>query len=285
MSEPEDGMSRLLNVQQEYDGRLQRMADKSEAVLLAFIGAHLAADPSTRVSLVDEFSVNKALTRITNAYNAPKGKRKLYLLVNTMGGLQSSAFKIAVAIRKEFDDITVFVPHIASSGGTLIALTGNKVRMGRMSQLGPLDPQIYYKGMLVSAKSILAAKANLERRLEEKGHKMSRVDKHMLESIDPVVVEEHVRSLRTGRKYFDLILPMAGYKNEKIEELYNKLVFSFPSHGHVIQADTAKEIGVEVEYSWTDDEEWDMMQEWLSLYIDRAGMQNFIRYVVPNIKE
>ena len=49
MSEPEDGMSRLLNVQREYDGRLQRMADKSEAVLLAFIGAHLAADPSTRV--------------------------------------------------------------------------------------------------------------------------------------------------------------------------------------------------------------------------------------------
>ncbi len=285
MSEPEDGMSRLLNVQREYDGRLQRLADKSGAVLLAFIGSHLATDPSTRVSLVDEFSVNKALARITNEYNAPKGKRRLYLLVNTMGGLQSSAFKIAVAIRKEFDDITVFVPHIAASGGTLIALTGNRVRMGRMSQLGPLDPQIYYKGMLVSAKSILAAKTSLERRLERKDHEMSRVDMHMLESIYPVVVDEHARELYTGREYLDLVLTMAGYSKEMVERLYEKLVFSFPSHRHVIQADVAEKIGVAVEYSWVNDEEWDMMQEWLSTYIDRVDVQHFTRYVVPNIKE
>jgi len=67
--------------------------------------------------------------------------KKLLLLVNSSGGLVQSSYKIARALRKAFSEIIVFVPHIAASGGTLLALTGNQIVMGVMSQLSPLDPQ------------------------------------------------------------------------------------------------------------------------------------------------
>ena len=51
-------------------------------------------------------------------------------MVNSPGGLVQSSYKVARASRKTFKEISVFVPHIAASGGTLLALTGNKIVMG-----------------------------------------------------------------------------------------------------------------------------------------------------------
>jgi len=61
------------------------------------------------------------------------------LLLNSFGGQVSSSFKVAQAIRKNFKYITVFIPHIAASGGTLIVLCGNELVMGDMSNLTPID--------------------------------------------------------------------------------------------------------------------------------------------------
>lgn len=58
----------------------------------------------------------------------------------------SSAYKTAITIRDAFNDITVFVSHYALSGGTLLALAGNRIKMGIMSQLSGLDVQTQYKG-------------------------------------------------------------------------------------------------------------------------------------------
>jgi len=38
--------------------------------------------------------------------------------------------------------VTVFVPHYAMSGGTLIALTADEIVMDPNAVLGPVDPQI-----------------------------------------------------------------------------------------------------------------------------------------------
>ena len=35
----------------------------------------------------------------------------------------------------------MFIPHIAASKGTLIALVGNKIVMGEMAHLSPIDVQ------------------------------------------------------------------------------------------------------------------------------------------------
>jgi ClpP class serine protease len=66
----------------------------------------------------------------------------LDIILHTPGGLVLAALQIARAIHRHPAKVTVFVPHLAMSGGTLIALAADEVVMSPHSVLGPIDPQI-----------------------------------------------------------------------------------------------------------------------------------------------
>lgn len=64
------------------------------------------------------------------------------LVLHTPGGLVLAALQIARAMKDHPGKVTVFVPHFAMSGGTLIGLAADEIVMCRHSVLGPIDPQI-----------------------------------------------------------------------------------------------------------------------------------------------
>ena len=66
----------------------------------------------------------------------------LDIILHTPGGLVLAASQIARAIRDHKARVTVFVPHYAMSGGTLIALAGDQIVMSPHAVLGPVDPQL-----------------------------------------------------------------------------------------------------------------------------------------------
>ena len=66
----------------------------------------------------------------------------LDLVLHTPGGLVLAATQIARAVSKHKGKVTVFVPHYAMSGGTLIALAADEIVMCEHSVLGPVDPQL-----------------------------------------------------------------------------------------------------------------------------------------------
>src|ERR1700680_3628199 len=66
----------------------------------------------------------------------------LDLVLHTPGGLVLAALQIAKAVRDHKAKVTVFVPHYAMSGGTLIPLAADEIVMCSHSVLGPIDPQI-----------------------------------------------------------------------------------------------------------------------------------------------
>jgi ClpP class serine protease len=66
----------------------------------------------------------------------------LDLVLHTPGGLVLAALQIAKAVREHKGKVTVFVPHYAMSGGTLIALAADEIVMCEHSVLGPIDPQL-----------------------------------------------------------------------------------------------------------------------------------------------
>src|SRR5437868_5458759 len=65
----------------------------------------------------------------------------LDLVLHTPGGLVLAATQIARAVLKRKGKVTVFVPHYAMSGGTLIALAADEIVMSEHAVLGPVDPQ------------------------------------------------------------------------------------------------------------------------------------------------
>src|SRR3979490_3212903 len=66
----------------------------------------------------------------------------LDLVLHTPGGLVLAATQIARAVFKHKGKVTVFVPHYAMSGGTLIALAADEIVMCEHAVLGPVDPQL-----------------------------------------------------------------------------------------------------------------------------------------------
>ncbi len=66
----------------------------------------------------------------------------LDIVLHTPGGLVLASLQIAQAVRQHKGKVTVFVPHYAMSGGTLIALAADEIVMSPHAVLGPVDPQL-----------------------------------------------------------------------------------------------------------------------------------------------
>src|SRR5512139_222855 len=64
------------------------------------------------------------------------------LLLHTPGGLVLAAEQIACALKRHQGKVTVFVPHYAMSGGSLIAMAADEIVMDPDAVLGPVDPQL-----------------------------------------------------------------------------------------------------------------------------------------------
>src|SRR3989442_13403659 len=103
----------MIEVKEETDQELQDFANKSNVLLLAFIGSYVPRrySPSSAgratMTIVDEFGIEEALTDLCKKVKH-LNKRKVYLLVNSIGGSLSSAYRTAKALRDAFSDITVF---------------------------------------------------------------------------------------------------------------------------------------------------------------------------------
>jgi len=64
------------------------------------------------------------------------------IILHTPGGMALAAEQIALALKRHPARVTVFVPHYAMSGGTMIALAADEIVMDENAVMGPVDPQI-----------------------------------------------------------------------------------------------------------------------------------------------
>lgn len=86
------------------------------------------------------------------------------LILHTPGGLVLAASQIAHALKNHKGKVTVFIPHYAMSGGTLLALAADEIIMDPNAVLGPVDPQI---GNLPAASIIRAVETKSAEKVED----------------------------------------------------------------------------------------------------------------------
>jgi ClpP class serine protease len=122
----EDLLDRL---QQQRHSRVIAMIHRQETVSL--FGVPVA----TSIGIEDSEAVLRAI-RLTPP------EQPIDLILHTPGGLVLAAEQIALALLERPGKVTVFVPHYAMSGGTLLALTADHIVMDPHAVLGPVDPQI-----------------------------------------------------------------------------------------------------------------------------------------------
>ena len=149
------------------------------------------------------------------------------LILHTPGGLVLAAEQIANALRAHRARVTVFVPHYAMSGGTLLALAADEIVMSPHAVLGPVDPQLGES----PAASILKV-------VEQKP--IAEIDDQTLIYADQArkalsQVERFVRELLAER------LP-----SDKAEELAHTLACGTWTHDYPITINEARRLGLTV---------------------------------------
>jgi ClpP class serine protease len=108
------------------------------------------------------------------------------LVLHTPGGLVLASLQIARAIQAHQAKVTVFVPHYAMSGGTLIALAADEIVMDSHAVLGPVDPQL---GEYPAASLVKVVKAKDVNEVDDKTLIMADVADKALHQIQTEVLE------------------------------------------------------------------------------------------------
>jgi ClpP class serine protease len=158
----------------------------------------------------------------------------LDIILHTPGGLVLAALQIAWAIREHKGRVTVFVPHYAMSGGTLIALSADEIVMSRHAVLGPIDPQLGE-----------SPAASLLKVVEQKP--ISEIDDETLIKAD------------VGRKAIAQVKQAAGdilkrrLPADKAEALAEKLSSGTWTHDYPLFAAVAKDLGLPINTDMPDD--------------------------------
>ncbi|MEN3358626.1 MAG: hypothetical protein V7637_2608 [Mycobacteriales bacterium] len=148
------------------------------------------------------------------------------LVLHTPGGLVLAAEQIAAALASHEGPVTVFVPHYAMSGGTLIALAADHIVMSPSAVLGPVDPQL---GDMPAA-SILGVVGRKD---------VNHVDDRTLVLADVSrKAQEQVRAFVRR-----LLQPRLG---DKATELADTLSEGRWTHDFPIDVTTARSLGLEV---------------------------------------
>jgi ClpP class serine protease len=158
----------------------------------------------------------------------------LDLVLHTPGGLVLAALQIAKAVREHKGKVTVFVPHYAMSGGTLIALAADEIVMCEHSVLGPIDPQL---GDSPAASLISVIEKKPVAKIEDRTLVMADVGRKAIAQVKQAASELLTRRLPA----------------EQASALAEKLTSGIWTHDYPIWASTAKSLGLSISTDMPDD--------------------------------
>jgi ClpP class serine protease len=179
----------------------------------------------------------------------------LDLVLHTPGGLVLAATQIARAIRNHKSKVTIFVPHYAMSGGTLIGLAADEIVMSPHAVLGPVDPLL---GQYPAA-SLIKAVARKP---------IAEVDDRTLILAD--VAEKALVQLRESARE----MLTRSQSPEKAAELAELLATGTWTHDFPITLDVAQRLGLKVRSDMPEE-----VLELMSLYPQPVRRQPSVEYI------
>lgn len=162
-------------------------------------------------------------------------KSPLLVILHTLGGYSFPSEMIANAIKNHPEKKAACVPYVAMSGGTVIALSTDKIHMGKDAFLGPIDTQ--YRGYPAAAFD----------QLRKDKHPDAIGDEVLLTSYS---VDQHMKKAKD--RALNVLNPHHQVKDDK-EYVVRELMAAGRHHAEPISAKEAKDIHINVDTHLPDD--------------------------------
>ncbi|MEM1392518.1 MAG: hypothetical protein AAF757_20280 [Cyanobacteria bacterium P01_D01_bin.116] len=154
------------------------------------------------------------------------------LILHTPGGLVLATEQIARALIRHQAKVTVFVPHYAMSGGTMLALAADEIVMDENAVLGPVDPQL---GNYPAASIIKVVEDKPISEVDDQTLIMADLSRKAMNQ-----VQRFVRTLLQD------CIPKQKVKPENIENIVQALTTGQVTHDYPVTVEEATEMGLPV---------------------------------------
>lgn len=178
------------------------------------------------------------------------------IILHTPGGLVLAAEQISLALIRHKAKVTVFVPHYAMSGGTMVSMAADEIIMDENAVLGPVDPQLGQ----YPAVSILNV-------LKDK-------DKNKIDDETIILADIAGKAIRQVRAFVEKLLVENKCSKEKAKKLAQTLTEGRWTHDYPITFEEAKELGLCVSSEMPKE-----IYELMDLYPQKPGKRPSVQYI------
>jgi ClpP class serine protease len=223
--------------------RLITLIHRQEA--LSFLGLAFAR----YIDIEDSEQVLRAI-RLTS------DETPIDIVLHTPGGLVLAAEQIAHALIRHKAPVTVFIPHYAMSGGTLIALAADKIVMDINAVLGPVDPQL---GQYPASSIIRVTEIKNVNDTDDETLILADVARKAIAQVNQVV-----RAILTGN----------GMPEAKASELADTLTCGKWTHDYPISFEEAQSIGMPVSSDLPEE-----ITQLMEFYPQGGGRRPSVQYI------
>jgi ClpP class serine protease len=182
-------------------------------------------------------------------------EKPIDLVLHTPGGLVLAAEQIASALAAREGRVTVFVPHYAMSGGTLIALAADEIVLAPSAVLGPIDPQL---GNYPAASILKVVEQKDNNEIDDKTLIMADMARKAIGQVEDVVMQ-----LQRGR-----------LGDDGAHKLAQALTEGRWTHDFPIDAELAKSLELPVSTDLPDE-----VRELMHLYPQPRGRRPSVEYI------
>jgi len=183
---------------------------------------------------------------------------KISLFLYTRGGDMITPIRLIKLIRSYANEIEMIIPYRAHSAGTLISIGADKIVMGRLGELSPVDPST---GHPFNPENPINKKQKMEISVEDlnsyfllakekagvKDEQMVNVFEDLTAKIHPLSLGNAYRATRMAKQITEKLLLMHFDKNndkEKIANIVKEITGDICIHGYPITRDEADSLGL-----------------------------------------
>ncbi|MBE9178062.1 hypothetical protein IQ268_05615 [Oculatella sp. LEGE 06141] len=205
------------------------------------------------ISIEDSEQVLRAI-RLTPA-NVP-----IDLILHTPGGLVLATEQIARALIRHPAKVTVFVPHYAMSGGTMLAIAADEIIMDENAVLGPVDPQL---GNFPAASILRVIQDKPISEIEDETLIMADIAQKAIQQ-----VQRFVRTLLEDS------VPQQKIKPEYIDSIIEAITTGRVTHDYPITTEEAREMGLPINISMPK-----TIYQLMDLYPQPKGGRPSVQYI------
>lgn len=182
------------------------------------------------------------------------------IILHTPGGLVLATEQIARALIRHPSKVTVFVPHYAMSGGTMLALAADEIIMDANAVLGPVDPQL---GNMAAASVLSVLEQKPVDKIDDETLIMADLSRKAMKQ-----VQNFVRTLLKDN------IPQPKIAPENIEKIVEALTSGRVTHDCPISVEDASELGLPITVGLPKD-----IYQLMELYPQPQGGRPSVQYI------